>query len=1157
VLCASLVPVSAQGVRGTISGEVTDANGAGVAGATVRLIQSARQQEVRSVQTGDDGRYQFLELEPSVYEIVVTASGFTEKRLMDVKVEPNRNLQVDIPMGVAGASETLNITAGQELIDRESPALGTTVEHQRVEGLPLNGRNVLGLALLQPGVTASNLNTTDTFGQGAGVRVNGQRGVENNLTLDGANNNEVAIGDSFGPQPRPDAVEEFRLLTSNYEAEFGRNTGSVINVVTRGGTSEFHGNLRFFYRPTFLSSARFFDQNSPADLPRRGANDFRRPFERKEGGGNIGGPVLIPGLYSGRDRTFFFVDYERRGQRIGATQTITGVPTPLERMGDFSQSRFIRDPATGQQFPGNRIPESRFSPIARYYLQFLPNTGESGEGTVIADQITNNHYFTARADHQVTNNQVLNFTFNFFKGEGNDPFPFNASPPNDSSVAGFGVLDKQKAYNYVVRHTYLFSPTLINSLLIGYARNNFPSTVPENTTTPEEIGFTGNFVVDPRFAGPPMILLFDRGFSLGNAIQGPQTRVTENFQIQDSVSWATGDHRFKFGFDGTQYRHDQAFLFTNQGIILFSGLFGGNTTGDDFADFLIGNSPIALQTGNTGDRDFRQKAVAAFAQDTWRVSDALTLSLGLRYEYTSPLTDKFDRVSYYRPGVVSELLTSGRLRDFDGRQVIVPAGGRAPDGVVFVGDPDPVLGGTVPSGGVEKDWNNFAPRLGFAYSPSFSDGLLGSLFGDRDTVMRGGFGIYYGAIIGDTALQQLSAPGFSGTQSFFFPASGTLADPFAPDPFPNFRGDQGQLPNPFLRSQVELSAPLSITSQPIDPRIRTPYVTQWNFTVERGFLRNYIASVSYVGNRGRKLYAVEELNPALGTFFAANRAIPQPDPDNINERRLNDDIQGSIGQLVSAANSWYNALQINVQRRFSSGLLFQAAYTWSKSMDEVDTQRGQLDALDRSATRALSSDDVPHRFVFSWIYDLPFARGLTGWKRGLLDGWSFGGIASFQSGTPFSVFTPFDTTGAGAGIVTFADLGAPFSNLDPRKNDGRAFNPDAFVAFGDPESGFDVARDFRRGTSGRNQFRLKNGVNNLDLVLAKRTRLWSETTNLEFRFEAFNALNHTQFTIADTNLNNIVRDPVTGAIDPVRSTFGKFTAARESRVIQLGARISF
>ncbi|HEY7913802.1 MAG TPA: carboxypeptidase-like regulatory domain-containing protein, partial [Blastocatellia bacterium] len=255
VLCASLVPVSAQGVRGTISGEVTDANGAGVAGATVRLIQSARQQEVRSVQTGDDGRYQFLELEPSVYEIVVTASGFTEKRLMDVKVEPNRNLQVDIPMGVAGASETLNITAGQELIDRESPALGTTVEHQRVEGLPLNGRNVLGLALLQPGVTASNLNTTDTFGQGAGVRVNGQRGVENNLTLDGANNNEVAIGDSFGPQPRPDAVEEFRLLTSNYEAEFGRNTGSVINVVTRGGTSEFHGNLRFFYRPTFLSSA--------------------------------------------------------------------------------------------------------------------------------------------------------------------------------------------------------------------------------------------------------------------------------------------------------------------------------------------------------------------------------------------------------------------------------------------------------------------------------------------------------------------------------------------------------------------------------------------------------------------------------------------------------------------------------------------------------------------------------------------------------------------------------------------------------------------------------------------------------------------------------------------------------------------------------------
>ncbi|HEU4391025.1 MAG TPA: hypothetical protein VFV34_24680, partial [Blastocatellia bacterium] len=539
-----------------------------------------------------------------------------------------------------------------------------------------------------------------------------------------------------------------------------------------------------------------------------------------------------------------------------------------------------------------------------------------------------------------------------------------------------------------------------------------------------------------------------------------------------------------------------------------------------------------------------------------RVNDSLTLSLGVRYEYTSPLTDKFNRVSYYRPGSVSQLLTSGQLRNFEGQPIVVPPGEHAPAGVVFVGDPDPILGGTVPDGGVAKDYNNWAPRIGVAWSPKAS-GWLGRLFGERDTVIRAGFGVFYGAIIGDTVLQQLSAPGFSGTDFFAFTGgAGTLADPFAPDPYPNFRGNGGQLPNPFLRSQVELFAPLSFTSQPIDPRIRTPYTTQWNLTIERGFLKSYVASISYVGNRGVKLYAAEELNPSLGTFFPAPPGTPTPEPGNQNDRRSNPDILESVGQLVSAGNSWYNAFEANLQKRFDRGLLFQFAYTWSKSITETESQRGTLDLLNRGANRALSSQDAPHRLTASWIYDLPFGRGYSGALQRLVGGWSIGGIATFQSGTPFTVTNPFDTTGDGGAILSFADLGAALRSVDPRKNDGRAFNADAFSAFGDPEQGFDLATDFRRGTSGRNQFRLNNGVNNWDLVLAKKTRLWSETTGLEFRLEAFNAFNHTQFTTADTNLNDIVRDS-SGNIDPLRSTFGKFTNARESRVLQLGLRFSF
>jgi hypothetical protein len=1145
----------AQGTRGTISGVVTDQAGAVVSGASVKLVNIATQAEVRTVQTNTEGIYQFLEVEPANYNIVITMSGFAEARLNEVKVEPNRNVQLDVTLGATGTTEEVTVTASSELVERQSAALGTTVEQRRVEGLPLNGRNVLDLTLLQPGVIANNTNPLGAapFGNGLGIRINGARGVENNLTLDGSNNNEIAVGGALGSTPRPDAVQEFRLLTSNYEAEYGRNAGSIINVVTRSGTNDLHGNVRMFYRPTFLSAARFFDQDSPSDRALSGPGDFRRRFERKEIGGNIGGPVWIPKIYNGKEKTFFFADYETRRQLVGDTRTLTGLPTAAELGGDFSLTgRTITDPATGQPFPGNRIPESRISPIARYYLQFFPVTDATGTASVGADQINDNDWFTARVDHLINNRQAFNFTFNFFDTSVIEPFAFGGA-----SVPGFGSVDERRTFNYVARHTYTLSPTVINSFLASYSRNNQPSTAPINQTSPADIGFTANFVANQQFAGPPRITLSNRAIILGNTIQGPQARVTENFQLQDAVSWARGDHRFKFGFDGTYYKQDQTFLFVNQGILNFNRNSGLNTTGDDFADFLIGTSPSSVQFGANGLRDFRQHQWALFAQDAWRVNDELTLSLGLRYEFISPITDKFNRVAYYREGAVSELLTSGQLRAFEGTPIIVPEGRRAPVGVVFVGDPDPVLGGTVPAGGVEKDWNNFAPRIGVAWSPGEKGGLIGNLLGDRKSVIRAGFGLYYGAIIGDTALQQLNAPGFNGTNTFLSPASGTLADPFAPDPFPNYRGNSGQLQNPFTQSQTAVFAPVNSFSRSVDPFIRTPYTLQYNLTIERAFLNDYVASVSYVGSRGYKLYNQRQLNPALGTFFEVpdGRTIPTPTPANANLRRLNPDIPSGVVQMESTGNSWYNALQANLQKRYRNGLVLQVAYTFSRLISDSDTNRDAVDVLFADAVRGLAPQDAPHRLVASWIYDLPFFRESRGFAGRVLGGWSLGGIATFQSGTPFSVNNPFDTTGTGGAVVSFADLGAPFQTFDPRTSGGRAFNPDAFVAFGAPTAtgGYSV---IRRGTAGYNQYRLPNGINNFDLILSKKTRLWSETTGLELRFEAFNAFNHTQFTTVDTNLLNIVRD-AQGNIDLNRSSFGKFTGTRESRVIQLGARFTF
>lgn len=1205
LLLATSAATLAQGVRGNISGTITDPQGAVVSGATVKLIRNDSGLEVRAVQSNEEGVYQFLEIEPLAYDIIITATGFAETRLRNVKVEPNRSLRLDSQLGITTATEEVTVTAGQELVDRESGTLGTTVDPTRVQGLPLNGRNILDLALGQPGV--------QTGAGGSGIRVNGARSTENNIQLDGSNNNEVAVGGSTGVNPRPDAVQEFRLLTSNFEAEFGRNSGSVINVVTRGGTNEYHGNARIFYRPTFLSAARFFDQNNGTDPALRNKHtcpvaiadrtrencDRRRPFERKEFGGNIGGPIRLPrfgeggnSTYSGKDHAFFFIDYEARRQLVGDSRTISNLPTAEERQGIFTRtaSTLLIDPATNAPFPiistsgtqiRQQIPQSRFTPIAGYYLGFLPEANANRQASVSADEIENFDIVTVRVDPWVSDKQAFGVTFNWFDRLTFSPFAFGGA-----SVPGFPSADPRTTYNAVFRHTFNFSPTVVNSLLIGYARNQQAAAAPENRTTPAQIGFTANFVSAPQFAGPPMIRLFERGLLIGNSIQGPQARISENWQLQNSLSWAKGNHRFKFGFDGTDYNQQTDFVFINQGLITFTRTVGGNTAGDDLADLLLG-IPTVVQFGAAGDRDFKQLATAWFAQDTWRLTDELTLSLGLRHEYVGPLYDKYNRVAYYRPsaaaqGIASTLLGSGQLRTFEGVVIPVGAGLRPPSGLLYVGDPDPDLGGTVPQGGVNKDKNNFGPRFGFAYSPRVGDGFLHKLLGgDQQSVIRGGFGVFYGAIIGDTALQQLTAPGYQGTNAFFADMGGTLANPFAPDPFPLRNGVQPTIPNPFATSSAPIvgvspvtrttgaTTRLSQLSRAIDPHIRTPYTYQYNVTFERGFGTDYVASLSYVGSRGRKLYAIEELNPAYGTVFmpypsfipVAQQFGATNQAGNINARRINTDYGLGISQQVAAGNSWYNSFQANLQRRYSNGLLFQVSYTLSKSETDTggtDTNRGLLDRFDRSFGKGLSPDDIPHRLVGSFVYDLPFFKQSGNFLHTILGGWSVGGIATFESGRPFSVGNIDNTTGTGGGIISFADLGAPYQNLDPRTNAEREFNPDAFVNAVCPATASPTAFAAcnRRGTSRLNQFRANNGVNNLDLILSKKTRLWSESSNLELRFEAFNALNHTQFTTLNTNLNNIVRFP-DGTINSEATSFGKFTAAREARVIQLGARISF
>ncbi|MEJ7701570.1 MAG: TonB-dependent receptor [Pyrinomonadaceae bacterium] len=1180
----------AQGTRGTIRGTVTDPSQAVVPNATVELIDVAKNVTIRTTTTNESGEYQFVEIEPSTYNVLIRATNFAELRLPDVTVEPNRNVVLDAAVSLTTGTTTVEVTAGAEQVDRESPTLGTTVENRRVEGLPLNGRNVLDLALLQPGVAP----TGGTL-SGLGIRVNGSRGTENNVTIDGASNNEVAVGGLIGGITRPDAVQEFRLLTSNFEAEFGRNTGSIINVVTKSGTNEFHGNARFFYRGTELSAANFFDNA----LARSSTTDNRQPFDRKDYGFNIGGPVFLPHFGEGgpvfdRGKTFFFVDYERRYQKLGGSITLSNLPSAAERNGDFSallaRGTILYDPRTataanpgGNPFPGNIIPVDRRSSIAGFYLPFIPAANAAGQALASNNAITRVQYITIRGDHNFNQNNSLNFTYNESESDAASDVAFGGT-----SIPGFGSTNQSERKNYVGRFTSVITSKLVNTFLTSYSINDQPGVAPLNKSTPRQIGFTSDFVANPQFAGPPFIQFGDRGFTLGNTIQGPQNRFSENIQFQDALSYVIGNHRLKGGFDYVKYKQGQDFLFINQGFLFYSarGDEGSNTIGDDFACFLLADcGPTFVQFGSNGRRDFRQNARAGFIQDNWRVTDKLSLSLGLRYEYNSPLTDRENRVSYYRgvTGATSPQLAAGTLTVAGNRIV---AAGTPPTGLVYVGDPDPVLGGTVTRGGIKLDKNNFAPRLGFAYSLNGGNGFFGKLLGENQTVIRGGLGQYYGAIIGDTALQQLSAPGFAATDANVEYPGGNTANPFGPDLFPLYRylgGPEVIMPlaNPFIPGRsVTVGSRLSNTAQPIDPFIETPVVTQYNLTFERSFLRDFVLGVSYVGNFGRKLYVQENINPALGTLIPASTrfeggTVPTASTANASSRRRNDDFLNALNLLTTKGKSRYDALEVNFQKRFSDdGLSFQLAYTRSRSLNDADTQRGAIDILDQEAGYARSSDDYPDRFVGSFIYEIPFFKNTNGFVKRLVDGFSIGGIYTYQSGSLFSVGNPYDINGVGGGIISFIDINpnVAFTLQNPHEGSTRrAFNADAFIAADcrvlttsatgvvSPVAGQNFDRCInpdgtkgRRGTSRRNQFRLNNPTNNWDFIVSKKTRLWSESSNLELRFEAFNAFNRTQFVGINTNFTTSNNGTAT-----TNPAFGTFTSAAQARSIQLGARISF
>lgn len=1081
VLVASLVvacSLDAQTPNATIVGMVTDQTGAVVPGVAVTARHVATNRKW-SAETDAGGGYRLVELPLGEYEFYAERAGFAPFLRKGIVLQVNDYITADVVLQPAAVAERVEVVAEVGRVETQASSIRYVMEERRISDLPLLNRTPLDLVLLNPG--------TNSFSY-TGFNINGARANTHNFTFNGADNNNLnsTVGPGGVPltgivQPNSDTVQEFSLISSVASAEFGRGTGAAINVVTKSGSNSFHGNLREFLRNPALNANDFFANQSGLG---------KEAFSLHQFGGQLGGPLWLPKIYSGRDRTFFFVDYEglRRSSR---SARFFDSFTPAMRAGNLAGSA-----AAERLYPGGQVPTSAISPIARKYMDLLPLPNQpNNQFGFLSPSRSSNSQVTAKVDQTVRGRNNLSGTFSYIL---TDTFAAQLFPGVPTPTL------KQELQNLVVADTHTFTPSVVN--VFRFARSDGRRrSKPRFVVDPATFGFTGirNSVPGDRASDlttiPNASISRTRPSRLTvsyNFLPSSLEDESRTLQFQDSVLINKGAHLLKAGLD---IRRGSAVLFqvfSPNGVFAFTDVNPAGT-GDALLDFLLGK-PATFRQFSADNLDLFQPAYNFFVQDDWKVRRNVVLNLGLRYEYVAPLTDARDRISTFRPGA--------RSRKFP----------NATEGLLFVGDQDPWTGEAVTRSTILDDKNNLAPRVGVTYSPGAKSGWLARLTGGPGkTSIRAGWGIFY-----EQPSTQEVAP-FVGAQPFSLSltldgnqmaaAGGIFAAPYGSlaNPFP-FTGTAGT----FTRGSINPSGPF----------LRTPYTQQYNFTVEREVAKDYRFRASYVGSKATHIKLRRQYNPGL---IVAVGTQP-PSPGNLISRRTFPTFNDVL-LLETAGNANYNSLQLSVMKRFSRGFLFDGSYTFGKSIDDsswlylfsdsnIFSALTQVRYNDRRADRGLSQSDVRHRFVFSYVWELPLGRNLKGMAGKALKGWQIGGITTFQVGQPFSVLQPFDSSLIGGGDAR-PDVGAArYRRLDPRVP--RTIGGIQGNFFYDPTGLFlevpweftsveDARARARFGNMGRNVLR-GPGVNNMDFSVIKRTN-FSERGVVEFRAEFFNLFNHAQF----------------------------------------------
>jgi outer membrane receptor protein involved in Fe transport len=1143
MLLAMQVAASAQEATGKIIGTIADQQGAVIPGAKVTATNTATQ-ITRETTTDADGYFEITSLPIGTYQVTAEQSGF-KKATAEQKLQINQSLRFDLKLEAGSVNETVDVSSGVATVETANPTIAQSVTDRPIVNLPLNGRNVLQLALTLPGVTEKNPDATTQAGT---FNIGGGRSDSVTYLLDGGNNNNL-LSNGVVYNPNPDAVAEFRILTSNYTAEYGRNGGGIVSVVTKSGGNEFHGSLFEFLRNDKLNANSFF--NNRNGLP-------REILKRNQFGGTVGGPITIPRLVNGRDRFFFFVAYQGQRQVLNQTTASVTTFTPAELKGDFSHSgadggpdRAVANYLLAHPFyqPNAAlaaqaiIDPSRIDPVAqRYIAAGLIPTSSTGIITSQGGSSDNRDELTLKFDLNTRKQDRLSITL----GQNKNPllFPFGNTAANNPNVSGFPITTNVKAYFANIAYTSVFSPTLVNDFRFTAQRANQQQLVPAaDLPTHIDLGITG---ITPDNPVGPTRLEFDKGLVLGFAPNGPTTLINNTFSWTDTVSWIKGKHSFKFGGSYSPYQNNTVFDFYVTGTYFFYGAAGGvhtgltddngdpvygagNDFGNDFADFLLGLPDEYLQFGEAPS-NIRSKSYYAFLQDEWKVRPNLTLSLGLRYEYDTPKKDTQGRSFSYIAGQQSTRFVN------------------APRGLVFPGDPG------APEGANFPDKNNFAPRVGFAYSP----------FQSGRTSLRGGFGVFYDILKGEDNLQfNGQAPFFGFADLFFDPRDpGTGAPNYLNRPF-TATGSVNNFPSHPPASNIDFEEACGGACGGggvfiVDPNLRTPYTYQYNLSLQQQLARNLIAEAAYVGSSSHGLTALVDRNPfILGT---SQRVLNQPSGNRANAFSY-------FLEFRNASNATYNGMHLSLQKQSSEtgplgSTYFTLAYTWSHTIDDASgfrNRNSQVPTYNNEYFRASADYDVRHRVTFSGGWDLPFNRVWESGPNRLTGGWSLYPIYTYRTGFPLDVLarlsnarTTIGPSGAGDAALVRANLvGGGIITFDPHAAqtiDGRTgnfgFDPRNFTTAGLPSSA--QARDNPAlrtyGSVPRNAFRGPSRYN-VDLAVAKVTQLWSETTDVEFRAEFFNLLNNPQFGNPSTNINS--------------SLFGQVTTTFDPRIIQFALKFKF